>query len=164
MHRPEGERLWRMSVLSVVSRTTTPLPGAPRIVQQRPWLSPDDRWVAYHSNHSGRDEVYVQAFPGGGRQWPVSSGGGTAPVWAHDGKQLFYRRDEAVMAVSIDGAPNLHAGTPRQQFKTELMGPFDVATDGRFLMMEPQKQDVVTELSIVVNWFAELTRLTRASP
>jgi serine/threonine-protein kinase len=149
----------QLRMLSLIDRSSTPVPETPPLVGQRPVLSPDGRWLAYYSDHTGRDEVYVQAFPHGGRQWQVSAGGGRSPVWARDGKQLFYRRGDAVLAVSMDTGVSVRAGTPSVLFKTELMGPLDVGRDGRLLMIEPEKEDAVSELSVIVNWFAELTRV-----
>src|SRR5207245_2747083 len=71
-------------------------------VERRPWLrtpfneraarfSPDGHWLAYVSNESGRDEVYVQPFPGPGGKWQISISGGTEPVWSHAGSEIFYR-------------------------------------------------------------------------
>ena len=154
------EQLWQIRSFSFTDRSVVPLPDSPPITQQRPTLSPDDRWVTYHSNHSGRDEVYVQAFPKGGRRWQVSAGGGTSPVWARDGRQLFYRRGDTVMVASIEPGMAFRSGVPRVLFKTDLVGPVDVGRDGRLLMIEPEEQEVITELSIVVNWFGELKRLT----
>jgi hypothetical protein len=65
--------------------------------------------------------------------------------------------------VSIDTAEAVRAGTPRVLFKTGLIGPVDIGRDGRLLMIEPEKEDVVRELAVVVNWFDELTR-AMASP
>ena len=150
---------WQMHTLSLVDRSSTLLPETPPIVGQQPALSPDGHWVAYYSDHSGRDEVYLQAFPRGGRQWQVSTGGGRSPVWARNGKDLLYRRGDAVVAVSIDTGVTVRSGTPTVLFKTALIGPIDVGRDGRLLMIEPEKEDVVSELSVIVNWFDELTRL-----
>jgi serine/threonine-protein kinase len=158
-----GSDRWQMHTLSFANRSWKLLPETPPIVGQQPALSPDGRWVAYYSDRSGRNEVYLQAFPGGGRQWQVSVGGGRAPVWARNGKELFYRRGDAVMAVSIDATMTVRAGTPRALFSTGLIGPVDVGRDGRLLMIEPEKEDVVRELAVVVNWFDELTR-AMASP
>jgi Tol biopolymer transport system component len=172
---PDGQRLlftqrnandqagWDIRWLSLSDRSVTLLPASPRLSEQRPALSHDGRWVAYHSNQSGRDEVYVQAFPEGGRRWQVSTGGGTSPVWARNGEEMFYRRGDTVMAASIEHGVAFRSGTPRVVFKTELVGPVDVGRDGRLLMIEPEKEDVITELSIIVNWFGELKRLTSAA-
>ena len=63
------------------------------------------------------------------------------------------------MAAPIEPGVAFRSGTPRVVFKTELVGPVDVGRDGRWLMIEPEEQEVITELSIIVNWFEELKRL-----
>ena len=158
-----GSDRWQMHTLSLVDRSSAVLPETPPIAGQQPALSPDGRWVAYYSDRSGRNEVYVHAFPRGGRQWQVSVGGGRSPVWARNGKELFYRRGDEVMAVSMDIGVSVRAGTPRVLFKTELIGPLDVGRDGRLLMIELAKEDAVSELSVIVNWFSELTRVMAAT-
>ena len=68
-------------------------------------FSPDGRWVAYHSNESGRHEVYVQPFPGPGGKWQISTSGGIEPRWRRDGKELFYiAPDGKLMAAPIQSA------------------------------------------------------------
>jgi serine/threonine-protein kinase len=71
--------------------------------EKAPALSPDGRWLAYVSNESGRDEVYVRPFPDvDGGKWQVSRNGGNEPLWAHSGRELFYRRfRSALVAVSV---------------------------------------------------------------
>jgi len=65
-------------------------------------FSPDGRWVAYQSNESGRDEIYVRPFPGPGGQWQVSTAGGSDPRWRPDGKELYYLApDLKLMAAAV---------------------------------------------------------------
>src|SRR4029434_1855073 len=74
----------------------------------QPRFSPDGRFLAYVSNESGRNEVYVQSYPGPGRTWQISTAGGTDPHWRRDGKELFYRGlDQKLMAVEIRGSETL---------------------------------------------------------
>jgi Tol biopolymer transport system component len=90
-----------------------PLSGErkPRPLLQTPfnetgsWLSPDDRWVAYLSNESGRTEIYVMPFRGAGR-WQVSTAGGENPRWGRDGKELFYVAGDTIMAAQVDATGN----------------------------------------------------------
>jgi len=135
-----------------------------------PEFSPDGRWMAYVSDDSGREEVYVRPFPGPGGKWLISQEGGVQPLWARNGKQLFYRsRDWGqvwVADVWTDGG--FSASKPRLLFKASGMGggnpirTWDLSLDGqRFLMVklgEP-KPTPVTELVLVQNWFEELKRL-----
>jgi len=76
-------------LLNVRDRSVTPYLNS-RFNERYPEFSPDGRWLAYASDESGRFEVYVQPFPRGGGKWQVSSEGGCAPLWARNGKQLFY--------------------------------------------------------------------------
>ena len=115
-------------------------------------ISPDSRWLAYVSNESGRDEVYVTRFPkpGGGR-WPISTEGGTEPMWSLAGKELFYRNGEKMMVVAISMEPDFTPSKPTQSFEDEYLtstdigsGPssnYDVAADGhRFVMVAPPER------------------------
>ena len=70
-------------------------------------LSPDDRWLAFVSDESGREEVYVRPFPGLDGKWQISTEGGTQPMWSRDGKELFFRNGDRMMAVAISTEPEL---------------------------------------------------------
>ena len=140
-------------------------------------LSPDDRWLAYVSDDSGREEVYVTPFPGPGGRQPISTDGGSEPVWSRDGRELYYRNDEALMAVTIitepeftEGkAPGLTAGKPTLLFEGPYLsglGPtgnpgtnYDVTPDGRFVMIRAEEGAGATQIHVVLNWFEELERL-----
>jgi Tol biopolymer transport system component len=89
--------------------------------EHTPKLSPDDRWLAYVSNESGRDEIYVTRFPRGGK-WQISTEGGTEPMWSRDGRELFYRNGEQMIAVAISGGSELSPGRPTVLFE----GPYDL--------------------------------------
>ena len=82
--------------------------------ERQPRLSPDGRWLAYMSNETGRDEIYVVPFPNAGdAKWPVSTSGGTEPVWAHSGRELFYRNGLGEMVtVPVEAEPTFAAGRP----------------------------------------------------
>jgi serine/threonine-protein kinase len=130
-------------------------------------LAPDGRFMAFESDLSGRNEVYVRPFPDvDRRQWPVSTGGGAKPVWAPDGRQLYYlATDGKMMAVSADLASDLGLGKPVALFDAApyFMGSagrnFDVAPDGkRFVLV---KNPVSTSgnsapVTVVLNWVDEL--------
>ena len=136
-------------------------------------FSPDGRWVAYHSNESGRPEVYIRPFapPGTtgasatGGQWPVSTAGGILPMWRADGKELYYvNPDGAMMAapISVNGS-TVDPGTPVMLFPTRMhgggadiqVGPqYDVTADGRFLI-NTLLNDVPTPITLLQNWHPE---------
>jgi Tol biopolymer transport system component len=128
-------------------------------------FSPDGRWLAYVSNESGRDEVYVQAFPGPGGKWQISSGGGTEPVWSRGGRELVFRRAEKMMAAAVTAGQTFSAENPRTLFEGRFVptrrgeAAYDVAPDGeRFLMVQREEQSVPTRIDVVLNWFEDLER------
>ena len=136
-------------------------------------LSPDGRWLAYQSNESGQNEIYVRQFPDvdAGR-WQVSTGGGTQPLRARSGRELFYRNAAALMAVPVETGPSFAAGNAELLFEGQdavSLGArtYDVSPDGeRFLMVK----EVATENTptpphfiLVQNWFEELNRLVPAN-
>jgi dipeptidyl aminopeptidase/acylaminoacyl peptidase len=135
-------------------------------------ISPDGRWMAFGSDSSGRYEVYVQPFPGPGPRQQISFEGGTSPLWATSGRELFFagERDKdgavRVLAIDVSAGATFSAGKPRELFVGRYFmtgGPtgYDVSRDGkRFLMaegLEPSKQPA-THLRVVLNWFEELRR------
>ena len=82
-----------------------------------PVFAPDGRWVAYVSNETGRDEIYVQAFPGPGGKRQISTDGGTEPLWSAAGDELFYRNDERMMVVTVETEPSFAASPARVLFE-----------------------------------------------
>jgi len=154
-----------LSVLSVEGK-----PRATPVVQSRfaaigGVLSPDGRRLAYVSNESARLEVYVQEFPGPGGKVQVSSQGATEPVWARQGRELFYRSGDKMMVVDITSASILQAGTPRVLFEARYNQDartrnYDVSADGqRFLMVKSGgSAPPVTQLNVILNWAEDLKR------
>jgi serine/threonine-protein kinase len=129
-----------------------------RFDEAGPRFSPDGRWLAYVSNETGNDEVYLQAFPGLGQRKRVSSASGTLPVWAPDGRELFYVSRGALMAVAVTDTPSFAVGTPRRLFDFFGEWPYDVSRDGRrFLMIQSSGQAIrFGAVNVVVEWFSEL--------
>jgi serine/threonine protein kinase len=133
--------------------------------EDRPRFSPSGSWLAYISNESGRSEIYVQSYPGPGPRWQISTGGGVDPVWAPNGRELFYRNGRRIMAVDIAQSATFMASAPRVLFEGnyvfgEPVIDFDVHPDGeRFAIIQPGRQDPpVTHINVVMNWFEELKR------
>ena len=131
-------------------------------------FSPDGRWVAYVSNESGRNEVYVAPFPGPGGKRQVSTGGGTQPRWRRDGMEMFYfTPDNTLMAAAVDGrGASFEAGEVKPLFETRRTGArsqYAVSTDGqRFLINTASEQAASAPIAVVVNWTAGLTDAPRA--
>jgi serine/threonine-protein kinase len=131
-------------------------------------LSPDDRWLAYVSNESGREEIYVRPFPGPGGKLQISTEGGTEPMWSRDGSELFYRNGNKMMAVAISTEPELAPGQPtllfQREYETGLSAEFpgsnyDVTPDGRFVMIRIDESSGSRQIHVVLNWLEELKRL-----
>ena len=134
-----------------------------------PEISPDGRWIAYVSNESGREEVYVQSYPGLGGRTQVSSSGGRAPAWSKNGRELFYTTTTAdarlaMMSVPIVTSPALAIGVPQQLFEgpyfsQQVTRGYDMTSDGqRFFMTQMRERQPVRtrELILVQNWTREL--------
>jgi serine/threonine-protein kinase len=137
--------------------------------ERSPKFSPDGKWLTYVSNESGRDEVYVQPFPGPGPKWLVSTDGGVDPLWSKDGRELFYRQDDQMMVVSItSSAATFSAVRSRRlfdaRFDAEDNGPnYDVSRDGTwFVMPRSELARAPDELHLVFNWFSEIRSRTSA--
>jgi serine/threonine-protein kinase len=126
-----------------------------------PEFSPDGRWLAYESDESGRPEVYVQQYPGPGGKWPISNAGGERPVWSRDGRQIFYRNGDKLMAVSVESKPGFSAGVPRLLFQGTYLVSYhyyDVMPDGKqFLFIKELEQPRENpQINVVLNWSDEL--------
>ena len=139
-------------------------------------FSPDGRWVAYQSDESGRNEIYVRPFAGptgsgagvtgAGGQWQVSSAGGVSPVWRPDGKELYYLNPAGAMMaapIAVTGA-TLTPGAPVALFPTRIVGggvgepgqgrQYDVAPDGRFLI-NTVLDEAAAPITLIQNWNPE---------
>ena len=149
-----------------------PIVASAKFDERAPTISPDGKWLAYQSDESGRDEVYIRPFPdadAGRRQ--VSAAGGGEPLWAHSGRELFYRSAKGqMMAVPVTTAPTLAVGQEQALFadSTYLHAPsyrgYDVSRDDKsFVMLRllPEtSQGSTAQLIFVDNWFTELKAKT----
>ena len=135
-------------------------------------ISPDSHYVAYTTNESGTFQIVVQTFPDpNGGKWQISAEGGVEPKWRHDGRELYYLAlDGKMMAVPISG-PVFNAGKPTALFQTQLTvnktNPtrdrrYDIAPDGRFLMVVPASSGPALPFTALVNWYAARRNRTRA--
>jgi serine/threonine-protein kinase len=138
--------------------------------ERAPRFSPDGKWLAYVSDESGRDDVWVQPFPGPGPNRPVSTtDGGTDPVWSKDGRELFYRKDDRIMVVSITPKGEFSPVRPQRLFEIRFdagdNGPnYDVSRDGKwFVMPRGARGRIPGELHVVVNWFNEIMARTQTA-
>jgi serine/threonine-protein kinase len=137
-------------------------------------ISPDGRWLAYESNETGRTEVFLRSFPNTETvKHQVSNGGGIAPLWSRNGRELFFvdgNRD--MVAVTVAAGPDPRVGDGRVLFhmrdewylgSQEFFAPYDVAPDGRFLMAKSVTPASTGRAPLIVvdNWFAELRARVR---
>jgi dipeptidyl aminopeptidase/acylaminoacyl peptidase len=140
---------------------------ATRPGERNPSLSPDGRWLAYTSDETGRDEVYVVPFPDvAGGKWAVSAAGGIEPVWSRNGRELFYRNlRREMVAVPIETQQTFTVGPAEVLFsasnlKTNVIHPqYYVSPDGRrFLMIRHISGDAVGRLILVQNFLEQLKK------
>ena len=121
-------------------------------------FSPDGRWLAYASNESGKQEVYVRAFPATevGGKWQISVGSGMVPRWRKDGRELFYRtEDNKMMAVEVSTGAAFRHGVPRQLFESSngTTRDYAVTADGkRFLIPVGVPVADPGRLTVIINW------------
>jgi eukaryotic-like serine/threonine-protein kinase len=139
------------------------------VVARNGKFSPDGRWITYESDESGRNEVYIQPFPGPGGKWQISTGGGAGLRWPHDSKEVFYiAPDGMLMAVQMDAtgtAPK--KGSTVALFQTQRVGmvqnpskqQYSVAPDGRrFLLNVTAGESGAAPITIVTNWTRALKK------
>ncbi len=129
--------------------------------ESAPQFSPDGRWLAYTSDESGRYEIYLVPYPGPGGKWQISSDGGREPLWNRNGRELFFRNGNKMMAAPINTQQGFSAGTPKMLFQGQYVTlanstpNYDVTADGqKFLMLKSTVQP--TQINVVVNWVEEL--------
>jgi len=147
----------------------------PRIFQQATFtmaqgqISPNGKWLAYHSTESGPSEIYVQSFPTAGAKWQVSKSGGLYPRWSRDGKELYYYAvDGQLTAVRVGGDTAFEVGAATALFMPRLLnGPratvgfraqYDVTHDGRFLLNVPVADAPVPPITVILNWTSGLQK------
>jgi eukaryotic-like serine/threonine-protein kinase len=133
-------------------------------------ISSDGRWLAYASDESGRQEVYVQPFPSLDGKWQISTAGGGEPRWSRDVRQLFYSIGNKMMAVEIETKAGFAPGSPRLLFDqpythaTGIAGnplaEYDVAPDGQhFVMLKADEaESSQPQFHVILNWAQEVAR------
>lgn len=147
--------------------------GKPTLYLQTPFdkihgqVSPDGKWLAYTTNESGTYQIVVQSFPdpAGGKS-TITADGGVEPKWRRDGRELYYLSfDAKMMAVPVMGGATFEVGRPMELFQTPLgvnrtsptrIRRYDVASDGRFLIVAPEGETAQMPLTLIVNWTSGL--------
>ena len=128
------------------------------------WLSPDGRWLAYTSDSTGRLEVWVRPFPGSGAAVRVSSNGGVEPVWARNGKELYYLEGRNMMSVAVEAGAAFNFKPAARLFEStytrdQQPPSYDVAADGRFVMIKPDSSGKIP-ITVILNWQERLNART----
>jgi Tol biopolymer transport system component len=134
--------------------------GTGQRIVQFPAMSPDGRWLAYESNESGRAEVYVQSYPSPDIRVQVSQDGGTRPTWARDGTAIYVVTGAAIVSRTVIRQPQLRFGAARTVVNDPLLvlqpgaswKSFDVAPDGRFLVIKEDDSVRSDHIVVVQNW------------
>ena len=149
---------------------TTPKPilPAPTLFQEyAPRFSPDGKWLVYTSDQSGLDEVYVQAFPALGAIFPVTTGGGTTPVWAPDGQHIYYVANQRVNVATVRMSPGFAVTDRRPLFEGDydfgapVHANYDVAPDGKHLLLL-RRTNAEVKTVVVHGWKNVLRERTAA--
>jgi len=161
-----GDTGWDIRYITVEGDATSEPFLVTPFDERSPMISPNGRWVAYISDESGQDEIYVQPFPVGGERWLISTGGGTEPMWSRDGRELFYRNGNQMMVVAADTEPGYKAGTPRLLFEGQYILDtaaghpiYGTSPDGQHFLMSKPAEGSTGQINVVLNWFEELKRL-----
>jgi serine/threonine protein kinase/WD40 repeat protein len=126
-------------------------------------ISPDSHWVAYVSDESGQEELYITSFPEGKGKWKVSSGGGAYPAWTGNSKEIFYVSlgEDFYACPLVPKGSELEVGSPQRLFHAPTPGvgvPFDISSDGKRLLVNQSQEEAQAPLQLVTNWPAELKK------
>ncbi len=162
---PKARTQFDIWVLDVEKKTAAPVLRT-RFSEVGAAFSPDVKWMAYASDESGQQQVYVQPFPGPGGKWQISISGGSSPQWSDDGKQLYFRSADAKMCVvSVETVPSFRVSSPSVLFplhaRSAMAGnrQWHVAGDGqRFLVSEALHEEAAAPITIVTNWAEQLKK------
>jgi hypothetical protein len=127
--------------------------------ERSPALSPDGRWIAYVSNVSGRDEVYITSLSSAGATVPVSASGGFQPAWARDARSLFYREADRLLRATFDastgkvGSAAFVRDLPRDVFgNSPDSADYDVGADGSLILIQHGTVADGEALKVILNW------------
>jgi eukaryotic-like serine/threonine-protein kinase len=153
----------RSSILALADGVSRPVVGPGSVWGGR--LSPDGRWLAYYELESGRFEVYVTPFPDGGTRWLITDDGGSDPTWAPDGREVYYRSGDRLMAARIETQAGVRVVSRRlvvQPFLPPLYDDYDIHPDGRTLVLVRPADDALRrDVVLVLDWLTELRRAGR---
>jgi Tol biopolymer transport system component len=158
-----GDDGWDIWMFDMETREASPLLTGP-FTQFGASLSPDGRWLAFQSNETGSDEVYVQAFPEPQGRWMISSGGGLQPQWAASGREIFYYSASGISSVAIDAGEGFSFGSPEMLFsvnmKSGVANAYAVSSDGQRILTNelPPSDRSKIGARLIQNWTVALER------
>jgi Tol biopolymer transport system component len=155
-------------VLDMADKKAAPFLKTP-FIEGGAQFSPDGRWIAYVSNESGRTEVYVQPYPGPGGKWQISAEGGSEPIWNRNGRELFYRSGDRMMAVPVTTGETFSSGRPQLLFERryasiqlpQTFAYYDVTPDGQRFLMVKETEQAGTPIEVILNWPALMNTASR---
>jgi Tol biopolymer transport system component len=166
-HPTTGRDIWFLRLGD--EREPKPFLNSP-FDESAPRFSPDGRWIAYVSNESGRDEVFLRSSTDPTRREQLSKGGGTEPVWARDGKEIFYRAGNKLIAVSLSDGRAMRGAQPRTLFEGEFekgsadVANYDITPDNqRFVMIGGNATAEHATIHVLINWASGIARLSPLS-
>jgi serine/threonine protein kinase/Tol biopolymer transport system component len=137
--------------------TTTLTLASTKFAERDPAVSPDGRWLLFQASTNGATEIYVRPFPDASKGlYQVSSGGGRAATWSRDGKEIFYKQDTDLMRAAVVPGATFAFTDTRRLFSMRGMGDWDVAPDGRFIVIRDRGGQQRSKLVVVENFFQEL--------
>ncbi|MGB8014028.1 MAG: protein kinase [Terriglobales bacterium] len=162
----DGEKmvsLWIVPVAGEAKPTAIVQPPSPQTNLFGYRISPDSRWVAYQSDESGQQEIYITTFPEGKGKWRVSANGGAYPAWTGNGKEVFYKNlvDDIFVCSVVPKGDEMVVDAPQRLFHAASPGAgvsFDVSSDGKRLLVNHSEEEVQAPLQLVTNWRAELKK------
>lgn len=157
IHPSTQRDIW---VYTTRDSTATPFLNTPDD-ESTPAISPNGKWIAYTSDRTGQHEIYIAPYPSPGREERVSTQGGDQAVWAPDGRELFYREGDKMMAVSVETQPSLKLGIPELLFEKPYIfdsrnTQYDIHPDGNRFLMIKSDESTSNKINIVLNWFEVL--------
>jgi eukaryotic-like serine/threonine-protein kinase len=155
--------LWMLPVGGEAKAVVLIRPPSPQSNINGYRVSPDGRWVAYVSDESGQNEVYVTSFPDAKGKWKVSANGGAYPAWSANGRELFFNdlQDTIIACAMTPKGGEMDIGTPQRLFHASMPGigtSFDVSPDGKRFMVNLAEGETAAPLRIISNWPAELKK------
>ena len=159
--RADGQYL---GLFSIDGKSSKPLWKSSGLVSDAQF-SPDGRWIAYSSRDSGDEQIWVRPYPDvDANRWRVTTDGGSYPRWSADGRTIFYQRGQSMMAATVRTAAGFSFDPPVRLFGGPYAADWDLAPDGRFLLIKnPPDTPVANRIIVIQHWLQDVTSRLRAA-